>query len=137
MLCMYVCTYIPQRSVHQTNVIEVSEVLIAAKKLKYCYVKRRCVTYRRVFDWMIESIDNLYIQLGVTDNTALTLIYTLCSTPLHTHTHTLGFSGFTSHILATDFNTVGIPVSHVKSTLHSLILFLPLFCSINFVCHLS
>jgi hypothetical protein len=39
--------------------------------------------------------------------TAPSLIYTLYSSPLHT----LGFSVFTSRILATDFNVVFIPIS--------------------------
>jgi hypothetical protein len=48
--------------------------------------------------------------------TALSLICTLQFTVIHT----LRFSVFTSHILATDFNTVIIPISHVKSSLHRL-----------------
>jgi hypothetical protein len=65
-----------------------------------------------------------FTQLGTTGNTALSLFYTLYSSLLHTHA--LGFSVFTSRIQATDllqshwhFN------SHMKSSLHSLIHFLP------------
>jgi hypothetical protein len=46
------------------------------------------VTYRRVLDWMIGFIDTLYIKLGLHVITALSLIYTLYSSPSHTHTHT-------------------------------------------------
>jgi hypothetical protein len=60
------------------------------------------------FGLEIAFIDYFNIQLVITNNIALSLIYTLYSSPLHTHTHThtLGFSVFNSRILATDFNTV-------------------------------
>jgi hypothetical protein len=47
--------------------------------------------------------------------------------------HTLGFSAFTSRILATDFSQSHCNCkSHMKSSLHHLIPFLPLFCSCQF-----
>jgi hypothetical protein len=83
---------------------------------QYCHVfKSVYVTYRRVLDWVIGFIDTLYTRLGTQAVTALSLIYTLYSPPLHarthTHTHALGFSVVTSHNLATDFNTGTITVS--------------------------
>jgi hypothetical protein len=63
---------------------------------------------------------------------ALWLIYTLYSSPLHTHT--LGFSVFTSRILAKDLSQSHCNFkSYVKSSLYSLIHFLPLFwnCQLN------
>jgi hypothetical protein len=55
---------------------------------------------------------------------SLSLSHTHTHAHTHTHTHTR-FSVFTSCILATDFNTVIIPLSHMKSSLDSLIPFLP------------
>jgi hypothetical protein len=52
------------------------------------------------------ALNTSYSKLQVT--TALSLIYTLYSSLLHTHT--LRFSVFISCILATDFNSVTIPV---------------------------
>jgi hypothetical protein len=58
-----------------------------------------CVTYRRVLDWMIGFIDILFTQLGTTGNySAIADLPTL----QFTVTHALGFSVFTSRILATD-----------------------------------
>jgi hypothetical protein len=51
---------------------------------------------RRVLDWMIGFIDNLFTQLGTTGITALSLFPHV--------THELWFSLFTSCIMATDFN---------------------------------
>jgi hypothetical protein len=57
---------------------------------------------------MTGFIDTLYIQLGITRNySAIADLHTL----QFTITHALGFSVFTSRILATDFHTVVIPVS--------------------------
>jgi hypothetical protein len=58
-------------------------------------------------DWMIGFIDHLHTPLRTTNNySAVADLHTL----RFTITHTLGFSVFTSLILATDFNTVIIPV---------------------------
>jgi hypothetical protein len=72
-----------------------------------------------------------FTQLGTTGNTALSLIYTLYSSPFHKHYNSV----FTSRILATGvlqshshFN------SHVKSSCHSLIPSLPILLN-HFDCH--
>jgi hypothetical protein len=58
-----------------------------------------CVTYRRVLNWMIEFIYIFFTQLGTTGNFIIIVdLHTL----QFTVTHAVGFSVFTSHILATD-----------------------------------
>jgi hypothetical protein len=73
------------------------------------------VTYRRVLDWMIGFIaPYTFTHFGTTGYTALSLFYTL----------SLGFSVFTSRILATDLSQSHCNFkSHMKSSLHSLIPF--------------
>jgi hypothetical protein len=52
-------------------------------------------------DWIFGILTTLHTHLLTRSNTALSLIYKVYSSPWHTHT--LGFSIFTSRILATDF----------------------------------
>jgi hypothetical protein len=57
------------------------------------------VTYKTVLDWVIGFIDTSYTQLGTAVNySAIADLHTLRLTVAHT----LGFSAFTSRILATD-----------------------------------
>jgi hypothetical protein len=60
--------------------------------------------YRRVLDWMVEFIDTLYIHFGTTGNYSGTAV----STHFTVHRYALGFSVFTTRILATDFITVSL-----------------------------
>jgi hypothetical protein len=72
--------------------------------------------YRWHMDWMIGFFGTWCTPLGIRgNNSAITDLHTL----QFTITHTLGFSVFTSHILAMDFTTVIIPVSHMKFSFHS------------------
>jgi hypothetical protein len=57
-----------------------------------------CCGYTRVLDRMVGFVKNLYTPLGTTRTTALSLIYTLYSSPLHM----IWFSVFASRILAKD-----------------------------------
>jgi hypothetical protein len=84
----------------------------------------------RVLDWMLDLLHLIHSQLGTTGNYSATVI-------LHafqfTTAHALGFSVLTSRILATDLSQYHWNFkSHVKSSLHCLIPFLPLFCSCQF-----
>jgi hypothetical protein len=63
-----------------------------------CHVLEMYVTIRRGLDWMIGFIDTLYTPLGTTCNYSATADL---QTVQFTFTHTLGFSDFTSRILAT------------------------------------
>jgi hypothetical protein len=80
-----------------------------------------CVTYRRVLDGLIGFTDPLHTQLGL----QAVQRYRYSTHFQFTVTHALGFSVFTSRILATDLSQSPCHFkSHMKSS-HSLIPFLP------------
>jgi hypothetical protein len=96
----------------------------------YCHVYG-CVTYKTCFgliDWIYCT---LYIH-AVRDyrqHSAIAILHTF----QFSVTHALGYSAFTSRILATDVSQCHCHFkSHVKSSCHSLIPFLPLFCRCQF-----
>jgi hypothetical protein len=69
----------------------------------------------RVSDWIIGFIYILYTALGTTGNyIAIANLHTL----LFTVTYTLGFSNFTSRILATDFITVSLSLQITRISWH-------------------
>jgi hypothetical protein len=78
--------------------------------------------------WIIRRVLNwIYWQLGTTDNySAIADLHTL----QFTVTHALGFSVFTSRILATDlWQSHWNSKSYIKQCFHSPIPFLSLFCN--------
>jgi hypothetical protein len=82
----------------------------------------------RVLNWMIGFIGTLHIHTtrDYRQYSAIAI--------LHTVAQALGFSVFTSRILATDLPQSHCHFrSHMKSSFHSLIHFLPLFC----ICQLN
>jgi 3-deoxy-D-arabino-heptulosonate 7-phosphate (DAHP) synthase class II len=77
------------------------------------------VTYRRVLDWMIGFIAlTTFKQLENTDHySAIAILHTL----QFTFAHALGFSVFTSRLLATDLSQSHCNfTSHMESSLHRL-----------------
>jgi hypothetical protein len=81
--------------------------------------------YRWGMDWILGLLTTFHTHLITISDTALSLIYKLYSSSLHT----LGYSIFTSRILATDFDSLTVTkrsniyctAAHMKSSFHSLI----------------
>jgi hypothetical protein len=79
------------------------------------------MTIRWDMDWIIGFIDTLFTPLETTGNySTVTKLHTL----QFTVTHTLGFSVFTSHILATDFQHSSYK-SHWNCRIHEVFLAQP------------
>jgi hypothetical protein len=95
-----------------------------------------CVTYRRVLDWMIWMIGFIPpFTFTNRDNKQYSAIADL-RTLQFTVTHALGFSVFASRILATDLSQSHCNFkSHMKSSFHLLIPFLPIFYGFQFRRH--
>jgi hypothetical protein len=97
--------------------------------LKYCHALGWII--RLVLDWMIGFIARYtFTQFGSTDNySSIAILHTFQLTVAQA----LGFSAFTSRILTMDCSQSHCNFkSHTKSSFHSLIPFLPLFCNCQF-----
>jgi hypothetical protein len=86
--------------------------------------------YRRVLEWIIGFIaPYAFTTRDYRQYSAISILHTF----QFTVTHALGFSVFTSRLLATGLSQSHCHFkSHVKSSCHSLIFFLPLFYSCQF-----
>jgi hypothetical protein len=110
-----------------SNQIEIMEIGCDGKILSR-FRRRAWRTDFRLDDWIyctlcIHTFRN-YRQYSAT---------AILQTFQFTVVHALGFSGVTSRILATDFSEYHCNFkSHMKFSCHSLIPFLPLFCSCQF-----
>jgi hypothetical protein len=90
-----------------------------------------CLTYRQVLDWMIWFIATLPYTTG--NHSATTDLHMLWFTV----THALRFSVFSSHILAMNLYQSHCNLkSYMKSSLHSLIAFLPFLLNYSANCQL-
>jgi hypothetical protein len=106
---------------------------MAINEVPYIYI----VTCRGDYRWSFELDDWIYSTLYIHTTWDYRQYNTIADLPTlqFTVTHTLGFSVFTSHILAMDLSQSHRNFkSHMKS-LHRLIPFLPLFCSSQFWRH--
>jgi hypothetical protein len=82
----------------------------------------RDVAIRRVLHWMMGFVDCYITHLAVTNNTALSLIYTLYSSPLHTH-----YCSQSSLVVFWQriYNSFVDTAAQIRSSFHSIIPFLP------------
>jgi hypothetical protein len=87
----------------------------------YCHTQGWLI--RRGLDWMIGFIDTLYTVLDdYRQYSAVAILHTF----QFTVAHALGFPAFCNRILATDLSQSHWQfISHMKSSFHSLIHFLP------------
>jgi hypothetical protein len=107
---------------HRTDEVQEDECTV-----KYIVVWRG--DYRRGFGLVNRFIAILYTVRGATVDTALSLLYTHYSSPLHTHCDSKSSLAVSwQRIYQSHCNYK----SHIKSSFHSLIPLLPLFCNCQF-----
>jgi hypothetical protein len=117
---MYVQTWIIIRLTNESTFSLYNLILHLVKINIYCHVYGGSAWFvRRVLDWMFGFIDTLFTQLGTTGNYSATAdLHTL----QFTVTYALGFSVFTSHILATHLSESHCNFKkHMKFSCQSLI----------------
>jgi hypothetical protein len=91
--------------------------------LHYIVTCIRSVIIRRGLDGWLD-LTLLYTHLITVSNTALSLVYILYSSPLHTHDH---YGSQFSLVVSWQriYNNITVIAAHMKSSLHNLIPFLP------------
>jgi hypothetical protein len=88
-----------------------------------------CSTYWTQLDWIYCTLYSIFTQFGTTGNRALSLMYTVYSSPLHTRLDSQSSLVVSWQLI---YHSLTNFKSRVMPSFHSLTPFLPLFCSCQF-----